>query len=74
MDAKTLSADELIALLGITGKHPRRTLSMAVARGVAPKPLPMVCAQRRWSRAVVDHWLATNGGRLLQPVPQRKTA
>ncbi len=60
----TLSADEVSALLGLSGKDRVRQLRRAVWRGDAPKPLPKVGRQLRWSPYVVEQWLRSNGGRL----------
>lgn len=60
----TLGADEVCQLLGLAGKDRLRQLRRAVWRGGAPKPLPKVGRQLRWSPYVVEQWLRSNGGRL----------
>lgn len=59
-----LSADEVCALLGLAGRDRLRQLRRAVWRGEAPKPLPKVGRQLRWSPYIVEQWMRTNGGKL----------
>lgn len=59
-----LTADQVADALGLTGRDRVRQLRRAVWRGDAPKPLPKVGRQLRWSPYVVEQWLRSNGGRL----------
>ncbi|WP_166142054.1 AlpA family transcriptional regulator [Methylosinus sp. RM1] len=49
-------AKGLAAVLGVS----RDSVDVWSAQGVLPKPLPLP-GRKRWSKAVVDAWLASNG-------------
>ena len=53
----TLPLDAAAAHIGLSVAQFRRE----VHEGRAPPPLPLKCRPRRWSRAVLDQWIATNG-------------